>query len=166
MDILYKIWIFFSVLLTRLRIRNTEYYYKTHFGHYGENVLIHGQIKIMNNINNIYLGDFCSLNEEVLLNSRDLIKIGNYVRISPHVQIHTSELDLNQHYTKRPHIQKPVIIEDGVWLASGSIILPGVKIGRGSVIAAGAVLNQDVKEFELWGGVPAKKIKDLPKNLD
>jgi acetyltransferase-like isoleucine patch superfamily enzyme len=164
MDVIYRIWIFISTQLNRIRIRNTLVYYRTHFGNFGENVLIHGQIKIMNNIKNIYLGDHCSLNEGVLLNSRDIIQIGNYVRISPYVQIHTAKLDLSQSYVNRDHITKPVIIEDGVWLASGCIILPGVIIGKGSVIAAGAVLNQDVGEFELWGGVPAKKIGDLPKN--
>ena len=52
----------------------------------------------------------------------------------------------------------PVIIEDHVWIGSRVQILPGVKIGRGAVIAAGAVVTKDVPANEIWGGVPAKRI--------
>jgi acetyltransferase-like isoleucine patch superfamily enzyme len=135
--------------------------YKKHFKFLGKNTKIYGNVILLGN--KIYLGDFSTLNHGVLLNSRDMIKIGKYVRISPYVQIHTGQLNLNQNYRNRTHISKPVIIEDGVWLASGSIINPGVRIGEGSVIAAGSVVLYDVPNFELWGGVPAKKIKDLPK---
>lgn len=51
-----------------------------------------------------------------------------------------------------------VIIDDHVWIASRVTILPGVHIGRGAVIAAGAVVSKDVPELEIWGGVPAHKI--------
>lgn len=51
-----------------------------------------------------------------------------------------------------------VVIEDHVWIASRVTILPGVHIGRGAVIAAGAVVSKDVPALEIWGGVPARKI--------
>ena len=54
---------------------------------------------------------------------------------------------------------KPVIIEDDVWIGSRAIILPGVHIYRGGVIAAGAVVTRDVPEFAIVGGVPAKVIR-------
>lgn len=54
---------------------------------------------------------------------------------------------------------KPVIIEDDVWIGSRAIILTGVHIGRGSVVAAGAVVTHDVPDFSIVGGVPAKVIK-------
>lgn len=50
-----------------------------------------------------------------------------------------------------------VIIEDEVWIGANTVILQGVKIGHGSVIAAGAVVTKDVPSMEIWGGVPAKK---------
>jgi len=56
------------------------------------------------------------------------------------------------------------IVEDDVWIGTGSIILSGVKIGRGSIIAAGSVVTKDVPECEIWGGNPAKKIKDRFEN--
>ncbi|UTH46303.1 acyltransferase (plasmid) [Loktanella salsilacus] len=55
-------------------------------------------------------------------------------------------------------ITAPVIIEDNVWIGHGATILKGVRIGTGSVIAAGAVVVRDVEPFSIVGGVPAKKI--------
>lgn len=52
------------------------------------------------------------------------------------------------------------IIEDDVWIGTGAIIFSGVTIGKGSIIAAGSVVTHDVPPCEIWGGVPAKKIKD------
>ena len=52
------------------------------------------------------------------------------------------------------------VVEDDVWIGAGAIILSGVKIGRGSIIGAGAVVTCDIPECEIWGGVPAKKIKN------
>jgi len=53
---------------------------------------------------------------------------------------------------------EPVQIEDYVFIGPRAIILPGVKIGKGAVIAAGAVVTKDVSDFEIVGGVPAKVI--------
>ena len=52
-----------------------------------------------------------------------------------------------------------VVIEDDVWIGTRSIILPGVTIGKGSVIAAGSVVTKDVPPYNLVGGIPAKIIK-------
>lgn len=53
-----------------------------------------------------------------------------------------------------------VIVEDDVWIGYGSIIMSGVKIKRGSIIAAGSVVTKDTEEYSIYGGVPAKKIKN------
>lgn len=55
----------------------------------------------------------------------------------------------------------PVIIEDGVWIGANSTILPGVTIGKGTIIAAGAVVTRDCLPNCLYAGVPAKKIREL-----
>lgn len=52
------------------------------------------------------------------------------------------------------------LVEDDVWIGHGAIIVGGVKIGTGAIIAAGSLVNKDVPPCEIWGGVPAKKIKD------
>lgn len=56
-------------------------------------------------------------------------------------------------------IDKVTIVEDDVWIGTNVTILAGVTIGRGSIIAAGALVNCDIPPCEIWGGVPAKKIK-------
>lgn len=57
-------------------------------------------------------------------------------------------------------LNEKVIISDDVWIGYGSIILSGVRIGQGSIIAAGSLVTKDVEPFSIYGGVPAKKIKD------
>jgi maltose O-acetyltransferase len=56
--------------------------------------------------------------------------------------------------------EEEVIIEDDVWIGHRAIILPGVRIGRGSIIGAGAVVTKDVPEFSIVGGVPARIIRN------
>ncbi len=57
-------------------------------------------------------------------------------------------------------------VEDDVWIGTNSIILAGVRIGMGAIIAAGALVNKDVPPCEIWGGVPAKKIGDRFKTTE
>ena len=57
------------------------------------------------------------------------------------------------------HEKKKVVIGDDVWIGANAVILPGVTIGEGSVIAAGSIVNKDVEPFSIVGGVPAKVIK-------
>lgn len=125
-----------------------QFKYKFYFDHYGKGSKIYGTIKCIGD--KIYLGNYSTLNEGVLLNARTNIKIGSFVHISPFVQIHTGSLNLIKNYKKRVHYSKKVIIKDGVWICSGSIILPGVTIEEGSIIAAGSVVNKNVPSFELW----------------
>jgi acetyltransferase-like isoleucine patch superfamily enzyme len=65
-----------------------------------------------------------------------------------------------------------VIIEDDVWVGYGTIILSGVRLGKGSIIASGSVVTKDVEPYSIFGGVPAKKIgtrfendKDLNEHI-
>jgi maltose O-acetyltransferase len=57
----------------------------------------------------------------------------------------------------------PVRIGSGCWLGAGVIIVPGVEVGAGCVIAAGAVVASDLPANGLYGGVPARRIDDLPR---
>ena len=133
--------------------------YRRKFKRLGKNIKIFGRITCIGK--NIEIGNYSTLNEGIFLNGRDKLIIGNYCHISPYVQIHTGSLNTSQHYLHREHIASKIIINNGVWLCAGSIILPGVEIGEGSIIAAGSVVNKSVPSFELWGGVPAKKIRSL-----
>jgi serine acetyltransferase len=60
----------------------------------------------------------------------------------------------------------PVVIEDDAWITIGAIILPGVTIGKGSIVAAGAIVIDDVPPYTIAAGNPAKVIKQLPNNGD
>jgi acetyltransferase-like isoleucine patch superfamily enzyme len=55
-----------------------------------------------------------------------------------------------------------VELGDNVWVGAGCILLPGTRIGDNSVVAAGSVVNREIPPGEIWGGIPARKIKDLP----
>lgn len=91
------------------------------------------------------------------------LKIGNYVMMGPNVSIYTENhctADINtpmmsQGFTDK----KQVTIEDDVWIGINVTILPGVTIGKGSVLAAGAVVTKDVPSYTIVGGNPAKIIK-------
>ena len=67
---------------------------------------------------------------------------------------------------KLPDNDEDVFIEDDVWVGANSTILKGVRIGRGAIIAAGAVVNKDVPPYTIVGGIPAKVISLRFKNLD
>lgn len=56
---------------------------------------------------------------------------------------------------------KPIIVGDGCWIGANSLIMPGVTIGSGVVIAAGSVVTKDCEKDCLYGGIPARKIKEL-----
>ncbi|NER49778.1 MAG: hypothetical protein F6J92_24415 [Symploca sp. SIO1A3] len=60
-----------------------------------------------------------------------------------------------------PVYGRPILVEDGAWIAANSTILPGITIGKGAIIAAGAMVTKDVPSNVLVGGVPAKMIKGL-----
>lgn len=92
------------------------------------------------------------------------VTIGDHVNLAQGITVSA----LNHNFTdttKRIDEQgvttKPVVIGDDVWIGANAVILPGVTIGRHAVVAAGAVVTQDVPENTLVGGVPAKIIKSL-----
>jgi acetyltransferase-like isoleucine patch superfamily enzyme len=53
-----------------------------------------------------------------------------------------------------------IIIEDWAWIGAGTIVLPGIHIGKGAIVGAGSVVTRSVPAFEIWAGNPAKKIRD------
>jgi acetyltransferase-like isoleucine patch superfamily enzyme len=56
----------------------------------------------------------------------------------------------------------PIILEDDVWLGANVMVLKGVHIGKGAIVAAGSVVNKPIAPYEIWGGIPAKKIGERP----
>lgn len=109
----------------------------------------------------LVVGDDVFIGENVVLAARGGLTIGSHVSINTDVQIWTA-----QHDWRSPDfalVLAPVTIGDRAWISTRSIILPGVNIGEGAVVAAGAVVTKDVAPWTLVGGNPAKKIRDRPK---
>lgn len=104
----------------------------------------------------VTIGDGSVIGQNVFLDGRDKLVIGKYVDIASEVMIYNSEHDINSSDFKP--INAPVEIGDYVFIGPRAIILPGVKVGRGAVVAAGAVVTKDVDDFNIVGGVPAKVI--------
>ena len=100
----------------------------------------------------ISIGEKCTINSGVVIGGLGGVQIDSNVRISDGVIIHSGYLNMKN---KSQHLSKPVKIGDFVWLATGSIILPGVSIGSNSVVAAGAVVTKNIPPNSLVTGVPA-----------
>jgi acetyltransferase-like isoleucine patch superfamily enzyme len=90
------------------------------------------------------------------------LRIGKAVGIGPRVVILTSEheaLDRDVPVCFTPLKFAEVVLEDGCDIGAGAIILPGVRIGEGAIVGAGAVVTCDILPYEVWAGVPARKIR-------
>lgn len=117
---------------------------------------------------NIIIGDDTIIGEEVVLDGRAMLKIGNHVDIASEVMIYNSQHDIeDKNFTAK---DEPVVIEDYVFIGPRVIILPGITIGRGAIVAASAVVTKDVPPYAIVGGVPAKiigerKLKSLNYKL-
>lgn len=112
----------------------------------------------------IQIGKNCVINPDCLLDGRiGKIIIKNNVDIARGTWIFTLEHDPHDDYHKTK--SGDVVIEDHVWVASRVIILPGVTIGRGSVIAAGAIVTKSIPPMSIAGGIPAKVIGQRRSNL-
>lgn len=110
------------------------------------------------NPSKIKIGKDTIIGEQAILDGRDSLIIGDHVAFATGVMVYNGQHDLSDPNFKA--IFKPVTIEDYVFVGPRSIILPGVTIKRGAVVAAGAVVNRDVEEGVIVGGVPAKPIKE------
>lgn len=104
----------------------------------------------------ICVGAHTNINKRCVLDGRGGIKIGDNVDIAQETNIWTEQHDYNSPTYKS--ICKEVIIEDYVWLASRVTVLPGVHIGRGAVVASGAIVTKDVPPLAIVSGIPAKII--------
>lgn len=105
---------------------------------------------------NITIGDFTIINKHCIIDGRGGLVIGNNVDIAQDVSIWTEQHDYNS--DDYISVCKPVIIEDYVWIASKAIILPGVKIGEGAVVACGSIVTKNIDPFTVVAGIPAKTI--------
>ena len=104
----------------------------------------------------VEIGEGTIIGYRTFLDGRARLKIGCHTDIASEVMIYNSEHDVHSK-DMRP-IEEPVEIGDYVFIGPRAIILPGVKVGRGAVVAAGAVVTKDVPEKTIVAGIPAKPI--------
>ncbi|MET3127331.1 acetyltransferase-like isoleucine patch superfamily enzyme [Arcicella rosea] len=104
----------------------------------------------------LVIGEGTALGHRGILDARMGLEIGKNVCFGTEVMIWSLHHDYNDIGFKA--VGGKVIIEDYVWLGSRCIVLPGVIIGKGAVVAAGAVVTKDVAEYTVVGGIPAKVI--------
>ncbi|MGI5841530.1 MAG: acyltransferase [Patescibacteria group bacterium] len=114
------------------------------------------------NPGNITIGEDTIIGDHCFLDGRAPLTIGNHVGIASQVLIYNDEHNINSSAYENSF--GPVTICDYVFIGPRAIILPNTKIGKGAVVAAGAVVTKDIPENEIWGGVPAKKIGDRKIN--
>nr|WP_277350429.1 acyltransferase [Rhodococcus sp. BL-253-APC-6A1W] len=107
--------------------------------------------------NNSIIGNDC------FLDGRRGLKIGDNVNIGGHVHIFT--LEHNPHASDFGVQGGAVNIGDYAYVASRATILPGVTVGKGAVVAAGAVVTKDVQPYRIVGGTPAREIGDRTSDL-
>lgn len=112
---------------------------------------------------NLIIGSNSIVGAGSRLDTRGMIKIGSNVSISQDVIILTADHEMNSiNFMGRT---RSVTIEDYAWIGTRAMILPGVVIGKGAVVAAGSVVSKNVEEYSVVGGVPAKKIGERSSEL-
>ncbi len=113
-------------------------------------------------LQNLEIGPRCRFNIGCLLNLGAKITIGKNVGFGHHVVILTQSHTIGgPEYRSGTLYAKPVVIGDGCWIGARATILPGVTVGEGAVVAAGAVVSRDVRPHTVVGGVPARELKEL-----
>lgn len=126
-------------------------------------------VRIWSNINKVQItvghGGHLEIGENTRINGSEIsvsnkVVIGKNCRIAPHVII----MDDDFHDTANrleAGKSKPIIIEDDAWVATRSMVLKGVRIGKGAVVAAGSIVTKDVPDYTVVAGIPAKIVKRL-----
>lgn len=121
--------------------------------------------KFQNNIyfgngKDIRIGEHCQINEYVKL---DNVRIGNYVMVARYVTFlgkkhSTASVDIPMLMQGQMETEQTVV-EDDVWIGANAIIMPGLKLAKGTIVGAGSVVTHDTVQYSVVGGIPARLIK-------
>lgn len=183
---MFNLLLLFHFMLSKLKCRIISSYVSLMFPQRGKKVVFKSiphilypylNVEIGNNVtwghnvtiqtvkgSKIKIGDNVTINDNFFITSLFGIKIGSGTSIAENVSIR----DFNHIYKERSVNLKnqgfegdDIVIGKNCWLCRGCVILPGVTIGDGAVIAANAVVNKDVPSYTVVGGVPAKILKQI-----
>ena len=142
----------------------------------GPHTHVRGQLLTFWKSGRIRVGQWSYIGHGSRIWSQESVEIGNHVLIAHLVDIHDTDSHPLDHQARRADIERilggrdyasvvktaPVVIEDDVWIGFKASILKGVRVGRGAVIAAAAVVTKDVPAFTLVAGNPARVLRELP----
>jgi maltose O-acetyltransferase len=136
----------------------------------GKRSLVQGKMRLTGSENP---GELLTIGDDTLVTGGlhvDLgapVRIGNSVRIGHDVSLLTVNHEVGPSNLRAgTSVSCPIVVEDGVWLASRCTVLPGVTIGAGAIVAAGAVVTRDVPPHALVAGVPARVVRELPEQAE
>lgn len=157
------------------------YWWKLRLGSCGSGVFFDDNVRILRYLKNVEIDNdvvlkegcrICSCNDsagirigkrttigyQTFIFASRQITIGSDCLIAPFVYIVDSDhgTDRSKKINEQPNISSPITIGDDVWIGTGARILRGVTIGNGAVIATGAIVNHNVEECQIVGGIPAK----------
>jgi len=127
----------------------------------GKNISIDKEV-LIRNPEHLMIGDNVVISFGVIITAAGGVEIGADVLIGYGAKVLSANHrvpGIKQTIKSAGHMYKKVVIEDDVWIGAGSIVLPGVKIGKGAIVAAGAVVTKDVSSFVYVAGIPARIIK-------
>lgn len=122
-------------------------------------------IRAVGGVGDMVVGQHCHINPGCVIYTGNGIQIGDHVLLASGVML----MPTNHAYERRDIAIRHqgflpskggIIIEDDVWIGSNSVVLDGAVIRKGAIIAAGSVVRGEIPAYEIWGGVPAKKICD------
>lgn len=159
-----KIYLGFDYIKNKL----LAYIIKKSMGSCGNNVMIKPTTSVFKGLSNLFISDDVRIARYAVIYSTNAkVYIGSKVGIAPYLKIIAGNhrTDVPGHFIfdgdvpKRPEDDRDIVIEGDNWIGINVTILSGVKIGRGSIIAAGAVVTKSCPPYSIVGGVPAKVLK-------
>lgn len=163
-----------------LKHKLERFYLRNSVGSIGANSIIFESVRLLESPDRIHIGTGVRIYHNSVLNvgKKGYVKIGNYCTLGVGAYFNASEgrILIGDHvliggsiysyshtvvpgkFVTKCHKVADVVIEDDVFVGAGTIILPGVTVHRGAIVAAGAVVIEDVPAYHIVGGVPAKKM--------
>ena len=110
---------------------------------------------------NVHIGTYVNMD----LPYPYFIAVEDVVSLAGSITILAHNKPLEYHKNVSPSYIAPVVIRKNAWVAVNVTLLPGVEIGEGAIVASNSLVNKDVPPMTLYGGIPAKFIKDLSEKL-
>jgi maltose O-acetyltransferase len=111
---------------------------------------------------NVSLGEYCVVNHNCYLDCKDRITIGPRTGVAMGSMLFTSNHEMGDAFKRwGPFVTAPITVGAGVWIGARVLVMPGVTIGDGCLVAAGAVVTKDLEPNAIYAGVPARKLREL-----